>query len=64
MEEFKVGDLVVPLYEDKIEVFRVSKVGGALEVVIEHGWQIGNKSTYRKATQEEIDALYVPLPNP
>jgi len=52
--DFKVGDLVVPLFEDEIRVRRVSGVGKALEVEIEHGWQISAFCNYRHATQEEI----------
>lgn len=63
MEEIQVDDLVVPLYEDSIEVFRVSSTGGAISVITEHGYSISHRSNYRLATQDEIDTLYVAYPD-
>jgi hypothetical protein len=58
MKEFKIGDLVVPLFEENKRVVRVSSVGKSLEVEIDGGWEISAKCNYRKATQEEIKELY------
>lgn len=51
---FKVGDLVVPLFEDETKIRKVSSVGKSLEVETEQGWEIGAFSTFRHATEEEI----------
>jgi hypothetical protein len=57
MEKFKVGDWVVPLFEDKKRVVRVSRVGKSLEVEIDGGWEIGAFCNYRLATKEEIEGV-------
>lgn len=54
---FKVGDWVVPLFEENKRVLRVSSVGKSLEVETEEGWEIGAFCNYRPATELEIEEL-------
>ncbi|USK66287.1 hypothetical protein [Peribacillus frigoritolerans] len=57
MENFQVGDWVVPLFEEEKKVLKVSHVGKSLEVETKYGWEISAFCNYRHATKEEIDAL-------
>jgi hypothetical protein len=54
VSNFKVGDLVVPLYEENKRVLKVSNVGKSLEVVTDDGWEISALTNYRHATKEDI----------
>ncbi|OHR73973.1 hypothetical protein HMPREF3291_05150 [Bacillus sp. HMSC76G11] len=58
MEDFKIGDLVVPLFEENKRVRKVTSVGKSLEVEIDDGWEISAKCNYRKASNDEIEELY------
>jgi hypothetical protein len=57
METFKVGDWVVPLFEENKRILRVSSVGKSLEVETDEGWEISAFRNYRHATQGELKEL-------
>lgn len=57
MTSFKIGDWVVPLFEENKRILRVSNVGKSLEVETDEGWEIGAFCNYRQATKEETKDL-------
>jgi hypothetical protein len=55
VEKFKVGDMVVPLFEEEHKVLKVLEVREkTLTAETEHGFEIATLCNYRHATSNEI----------
>jgi hypothetical protein len=57
VEKFKVGDMVVPLFEEEPKILKVLEVREkTLTAETEHGFEISALCNYRHATSNEIDS--------